>query len=196
MTQMRKRWFTTKPASTNPVSILTTEKGFSEIVARRMVQALEASFGKGKVDRLILDSFGDTGLQSLAKAVEQELSKHKSDFVGIVHFVVPHHNFSFDMQMTDGQSLMELTQTELGHEMLGEYLECACGGNMSCSTCHVILDQDSFDKLEKPGTAEEDMLDLAFGSTATSRLGCQLQMKPELDGMTITFPSGVNNFWS
>lgn len=69
-------------------------------------------------------------------------------------------------------------------------------GNMSCATCHVILDPETYDKLEPPSTAELDMLDLAFEPTSTSRLGCQIKMRPDLDGMTVIIPSGVNNFWS
>ena len=82
-----------------------------------------------------------------------------------------------------------------GRELLGEYLECACGGNMSCSTCHVILDERSYSKIDPPCEAELDMLDLAFEPTETSRLGCQIIMCKELDGMTVTIPRGVNNMW-
>ncbi len=83
-----------------------------------------------------------------------------------------------------------------GRELLSEYLECACGGNMSCATCHIILDKLSYSKLDPPCEAECDMLDLAFEPTETSRLGCQVQMRKDLDGMTVTIPAGVNNFWS
>ena len=43
----------------------------------------------------------------------------------------------------------------------------ACEGSIACSTCHVILDPDVYDKLEEPGDDENDMLDLAFGLTDT-----------------------------
>ena len=90
---------------------------------------------------------------------------------------------------------MEFVTNGDGKEILAEYLECACGGNMSCSTCHIILDQESFSKLEKPCEAEMDMLDLAYNCSETSRLGCQVTMTRDLDGMTVTIPSGVNNMW-
>ena len=67
---------------------------------------------------------------------------------------------------------------------------------MSCATCHVILDEETYNKLDPPTIAELDMLDLAYEPTDTSRLGCQIKMSRELDGMTVTIPSGVNNFWS
>ena len=52
-------------------------------------------------------------------------------------------------------------------------LEGACEGSLACSTCHVVVDRDWYDRLDEPKEEEEDMLDLAFGLTHTSRLGCQ-----------------------
>ncbi len=72
-------------------------------------------------------------------------------------------------------------------------LEGACEGSLACATCHVILEQDVFDKLEEPSEDEEDMLDLAFGLTHTSRLGCQIIMSEELDGIKVKLPSGTRN---
>ncbi len=53
-------------------------------------------------------------------------------------------------------------------------LEGACEGSLACSTCHVIVEPGWFDRLGEPSEEEEDMLDLAFGLTHTSRLGCQI----------------------
>jgi 2Fe-2S ferredoxin len=72
-------------------------------------------------------------------------------------------------------------------------VEGACEGSLACSTCHVIVDPEWYDKLEEPSEEEEDMLDLAFGLTHTSRLGCQIRMTEELDGLTVTLPSGTHN---
>lgn len=72
-------------------------------------------------------------------------------------------------------------------------LEGACEGSLACSTCHVIIDEESFKKLEEPEEAEEDMLDLAFGLTRTSRLGCQIIMNDELDGIKLKLPSATRN---
>jgi len=68
-------------------------------------------------------------------------------------------------------------------------LEGACEGSLACSTCHVIVDAAWFDKLDEPKEDEEDMLDLAFGLTRTSRLGCQIIMSEELDGLTVRLPA-------
>ncbi len=72
-------------------------------------------------------------------------------------------------------------------------LEGACEGSLACSTCHVVIDKDYYDLLPEPSTEEEDMLDLAFNPTNTSRLGCQIIMSEELDGMKITVPSTTRN---
>ncbi|KAG5577705.1 hypothetical protein H5410_057839 [Solanum commersonii] len=74
-------------------------------------------------------------------------------------------------------------------------LEGACEGSLACSTCHVIvMDVDQYNKLEDPTDEENDMLDLAFGLTETSRLGCQIIAKPELDGIRVALPAATRNF--
>ncbi|KAL4184506.1 hypothetical protein AMTRI_Chr10g1350 [Amborella trichopoda] len=74
-------------------------------------------------------------------------------------------------------------------------LEGACEGSLACSTCHVIvMDVDHYNKLEDPTDEENDMLDLAFGLTETSRLGCQVIAKPELDGIRLALPAATRNF--
>lgn len=72
-------------------------------------------------------------------------------------------------------------------------LEGACEGSLACSTCHVIVDKSHYSKLEQASEDEEDMLDLAFGLTTTSRLGCQITMTKDLDGLTLTVPDETRN---
>ena len=72
-------------------------------------------------------------------------------------------------------------------------LEGACEGSLACSTCHVIVDPEWYDVLPLAKEDEEDMLDLAFGLTKTSRLGCQIIMTEELDGLTVSLPAGTRN---
>ena len=70
----------------------------------------------------------------------------------------------------------------------------ACEGTLACSTCHLIFKQEDFDRLPDEPTDEElDMLDLAYGLTDTSRLGCQVCMTKELDGLVVQVPEGVND---
>ena len=72
-------------------------------------------------------------------------------------------------------------------------LEGACEGSLACSTCHIVVEKSFFDSLPEPSEEEEDMLDLAFGLTHTSRLGCQIIVDEKLDGMKVTIPSGTRN---
>ncbi|WP_010300075.1 ferredoxin family 2Fe-2S iron-sulfur cluster binding protein [Candidatus Odyssella thessalonicensis] len=72
-------------------------------------------------------------------------------------------------------------------------LEGACEGSLACSTCHVIVDPEWYDVLQEASEDEEDMLDLAFGLTHTSRLGCQIIMSEELDGLIVRLPAGTRN---
>jgi ferredoxin len=93
------------------------------------------------------------------------------------------------------------TQAAIGHSMLEVAhrndieLEGACEGSLACSTCHVIIDDQAvYDALPEPDDDENDMLDLAFGLTETSRLGCQVIAAKELDGMTLSLPRATRNF--
>ncbi|MDF3048075.1 MAG: 2Fe-2S ferredoxin [Candidatus Midichloriaceae bacterium] len=72
-------------------------------------------------------------------------------------------------------------------------LEGACEGSLACSTCHVIVDKEFFEKLPPASEDEEDMLDLAFGLTHTSRLGCQIILDPSMDGITVRLPAATRN---
>jgi len=74
-------------------------------------------------------------------------------------------------------------------------LEGACEGVTACSTCHVVLGDDVFDNLPEAEEAEDDMLDQAFGLTPTSRLGCQVIITEEMDGITIQVPAATRNFY-
>ena len=86
-----------------------------------------------------------------------------------------------------GLSLLEVAHNN------GIDLEGACEGSLACSTCHIVVEKSFFDSLPEPSEEEEDMLDLAFGLTHTSRLGCQIIVDEKLDGMKVTIPSGTRN---
>jgi ferredoxin len=57
----------------------------------------------------------------------------------------------------------------------------------------IVQDPDVYDNIPEPGDDENDMLDLAFGLTETSRLGCQVKMSPEIDGIVVKLPSMTRN---
>jgi 2Fe-2S ferredoxin len=86
-----------------------------------------------------------------------------------------------------GMSVMEIARQN------GVDIEGACEGSMACSTCHVIVEPEWFKKLDPASDDEEDMLDLAFGLAKTSRLGCQIVMRPDLDGLVVRLPKEVRN---
>lgn len=90
--------------------------------------------------------------------------------------------------VNEGDNLLDIAQA---HDL---EMEGACGGSCACSTCHVIVtDQEHYDRMPEPDDDENDMLDLAFGLTETSRLGCQVKMTKELDGLTVKLPSMTRN---
>jgi len=88
-----------------------------------------------------------------------------------------------EAQGEEGYSLLECGQAA------GMPLEGTCEGQMACSTCHVIVAREWFDKLPEASEEEEDMLDLAAAVERTSRLSCQIVLTPELDGLTVRIPS-------
>ena len=92
-----------------------------------------------------------------------------------------------DVRANPGDRLLEVAQND------GQPLEGTCEGQMACSTCHVIVAADWFDKLPKVREEEEDMLDLATGATRTSRLACQIILTDALDGLTVRIPSESRN---
>lgn len=83
----------------------------------------------------------------------------------------------------EGESLLRIGQAA------GQPLEGTCEGAMACSTCHVIVASEWFDRLPPAGEEEEDMLDLAAHATRHSRLACQIRLTPELDGLTVRLPA-------
>ena len=86
-----------------------------------------------------------------------------------------------------GMSLLEIAHRH------GIDIEGACEGSLACSTCHVIVDPEWYELLKEASEDEEDMLDLAFGLTKTSRLGCQIVMTAELDGLVVRLPPATRN---
>ncbi|KAK0185712.1 2Fe-2S ferredoxin-type domain-containing protein [Armillaria mellea] len=100
-------------------------------------------------------------------------------------------------------TLIKTVEANEGDDILSiahEYdidLEGACEGSIACSTCHVILEQEVFDQLEEPGDDENDMLDMAFGLTETSRLGCQVKVTKDIqDGRwEVRLPAATRNMF-
>ncbi|GAC1410245.1 MAG: ferredoxin family 2Fe-2S iron-sulfur cluster binding protein [Novosphingobium sp.] len=90
-------------------------------------------------------------------------------------------------QAAPGTRLLEVGQAA------GLPLEGTCEGQMACSTCHVVVAAEWFDKLTPASDDEEDMLDLAAGVTRTSRLSCQILLDEGLDGLEVRIPAEAHD---
>ncbi|KFO20721.1 Adrenodoxin, mitochondrial [Fukomys damarensis] len=97
-----------------------------------------------------------------------------------------------------GDSLLDVVvENNLDIDGFGEYEtfpkvhKCACEGTLACSTCHLIFEDHVYEKLEAVTDEENDMLDLAYGLTDRSRLGCQICLNKSMDNMTVRVPEGV-----
>jgi len=90
---------------------------------------------------------------------------------------------TIEAQGESGDNLLRLAQAA------GLPLEGTCEGQMACSTCHVIVAAEWFDRLTPASEEEEDMLDFAAGVRRTSRLACQIELSEKIDGLEVSIPS-------
>ncbi|HET6518394.1 MAG TPA: 2Fe-2S iron-sulfur cluster-binding protein [Geminicoccaceae bacterium] len=95
-----------------------------------------------------------------------------------ITFVAP-DGTSHPVEAPAGLSLLQVARL---HDL---DIEGACGGSLACATCHVIVAPEYSDLLAPPSEEEEGMLDLAPGVTPTSRLGCQIVLSEQLDGLEV-----------
>ena len=107
-----------------------------------------------------------------------------------IHFITKHRE-RITALCAGGDNLVDVARD---HEAsVGAYFECTCGGIAACSTCHVILDEETYKLFPAPDESERDMLDLAWGVTDTSRLGCQIKFQMKHSGITIVIPEQFND---
>ena len=216
-----------------------------ESVHNGIIKAFESIYGKYNVTVEHLNEFDQEDMDSLIQSVQKEVGKKKkkdSDSVSggdptrsdmsktkvikgsspaagrrrsiPVLFKVPHESKEFEVSWKLGDSLLQLSQQN--EDILQDStLEGACGGTMSCCTCHVYLkNQNDYNLFNPPPSENElDMLDLAYEPIEDcSRLGCQVTLSPSIlenatsrgdDSTTdrkvileVTLPSGVNNVWT
>lgn len=121
-------------------------------------------------------------------------------FHGHIHTPKPGEELKITFITKDGtQKTFEVAEGDNLLDIAQAYnldMEGACGGSCACSTCHIIVDPEYYDAIPEPDDDENDMLDLAFGLTETSRLGCQVKMTKELDGVRIALPAMTRNLQS
>ncbi|KAL2094687.1 hypothetical protein ACEWY4_009406 [Coilia grayii] len=106
----------------------------------------------------------------------------------LVHFV-NQDGVKSSVTVSEGETLLDVViNKNLDISGFG-----ACEGTLACSTCHLVFEEDVFDRLEPMVDEEVDMLDLAYGVTKTSRLGCQVTVEGWMDGMTVYVPQDVKD---
>lgn len=96
---------------------------------------------------------------------------------------IEHNGTVRSVDVGDGVSLMEAAVSNMIPGIDGD-----CGGACACATCHVHIDAAWLEKLPPMETMEKSMLELAAGFDDTSRLGCQVKVRPELDGIVVRTP--------
>ncbi|KAK9323968.1 2Fe-2S ferredoxin-type domain-containing protein [Lipomyces orientalis] len=124
--------------------------------------------------------------QSLGKSMISRFETLTSDLRIHVTFITREGD-QVHIKAAEGDNLLDIAQA---HDL---DMEGACGGSCACSTCHVIVDPEFYDLIPEPDDDENDMLDLAFGLTETSRLGCQVKLTKELDGLRVALPQMTRN---
>jgi ferredoxin len=105
----------------------------------------------------------------------------------LVRFISADGDRVHEVDAPAGERLLDIAQAH------GQPLEGTCEGQMACSTCHVIVAADDFDRLPRASEEEEDLLDLASHVTRTSRLSCQIRLTEELGTLTVRIPGGSHN---
>jgi ferredoxin len=108
--------------------------------------------------------------------------------VTLVRFFRSDGTLDKEVDAAPGQRLLDVAWAA------GEPLEGACEGVMACSTCHVVVEQEDFEKLPSASEEEEDLLDLAAHATRTSRLACQIILTEDLVSLNVRVPPGAKNW--
>ena len=104
-----------------------------------------------------------------------------------VRFLKPDGTLDREVDAPAGTNLLDLAQAQ------GQPLEGSCEGSMACSTCHVIVAKEDFERLPPASEEEDDLLDLAAHVTRTSRLACQIVLTADLDTLTVRMPGAAHN---
>lgn len=129
-------------------------------------------------------------------AYEKKDAKCPEDvvMVNIVDRNQTHHTIKCKV----GDNVLELMRLHTERTNENIWLEGSCEKSLACSTCHIVLDDKTYNLLQQIKEAteeEEDMLDMAACLTPTSRLGCQINLTKDMDGCTITLPKFSRNMY-
>jgi len=151
--------------------------------------------GSARCPRLFIHNWERTSLNTCDSLRGRQIRWHGGPSVSsdaptiTLTFIQPDGHTEKEVQARVGETLL---QTAHRNDL---DLEGACEGVCACSTCHLILPADLYDSLPEPSEDEEDMLDMAFGLTETSRLGCQITVEEDMDGAVLKMPAATRNFY-
>ncbi|XP_025027372.1 adrenodoxin, mitochondrial-like [Python bivittatus] len=198
--QAAHQMFDTLPAfaACQPVPALQTLKpqdsqGFCNMLAQRIAKLVRlGASGHGALGR------GNPGLAPgslqpgrcfgyTQKLHNVPAEKGSTDKVRL-HFI-NRDGEKYSVAAKEGESLLEVV---INHNINIDGFG-ACEGTLACSTCHLIFEKAAFQQLDEISDDELDMLDLAYGLTDTSRLGCQVCVKKWMDGLTVQVPTEVSD---
>jgi len=133
-------------------------------------------------------------LKSLSFKVRQLRANHMAQMLPRRMCSAPSAKNTVPIIYIDPEGIEKEVQAEVGKHLLDVAhdnnieLEGACGGELACATCHLIFEKSMYDTLPPKEDEEDDMLDLAFELTPTSRLGCQICVSPYMAGMKVRIP--------
>lgn len=102
--------------------------------------------------------------------------------MGTITFV-EYDGTAHDVDLVDGASLMELATNNGIPGIDGD-----CGGEASCGTCHVIVDDAWIATTGTRSEEESQMIEMSPECAPNSRLACQLKACPDLDGLRVCLP--------
>jgi 2Fe-2S ferredoxin len=96
---------------------------------------------------------------------------------------IEHDGTSHQLEAEDGASLMQLALDNLVPGIIGH-----CGGTCACATCHCYIDPEHLSRLTAPSVDEAQILDGLYNPQPGSRLSCQIQVTPEMEGLVVHLP--------
>ncbi|MEI8302869.1 MAG: 2Fe-2S iron-sulfur cluster-binding protein [Burkholderiales bacterium] len=98
---------------------------------------------------------------------------------------IEHNGTAHTVEAVSGQSLM---RAAVDNGVPG--IDADCGGECACATCHVYVEAAWLARTGERSEMEQSMLSFAAVTQDNSRLSCQVQITPELDGLVVSLPEG------
>ena len=100
----------------------------------------------------------------------------------MLSIIFKHNNFKKSYIVNEGSTVLEVARK------FNIEIEGACEGSLACSTCHILIGEKWLSKLIPANEEEKELLGLLPDLKKHSRLGCQITLTKNLDGIEITLP--------